>query len=301
MAGVHDLWADVDGLHGELTSIRRDIHQHPELGFEEFRTQAAVQRWLSRHGYEWRVMAETGVVADLNPGIDGPTIALRADLDCLPMPETTDLPYRSVHEGRAHKCGHDGHTAIMMGVAAVLASHRDRIPGNVRILFQPAEEGVRGGGARVMVAEGALEGVREAYGLHNWPGFSKGSVHVAAGPVMAQVHTIRIKVRGVGGHASQPQRCRDPIVAGAHLVTALQTIVSRGLGYDGGVSSAYATSTRDIRTTSSRRTPASRGRSVPSYRNTPTAYWSACVKCCGGPRRPSASRSISTWRSVTPC
>ncbi|MEL7368814.1 MAG: amidohydrolase [Myxococcota bacterium] len=228
------LWSGVDPLHSVLTAFRREIHKHPELGFEEVRTQDVVRRWLIEHGYTPRVCAETGLVADLNPESEGRTIALRADLDALPMPETTDLPYRSVHDGRAHKCGHDGHTAIMMGVAAALAAQRDKVPGNVRIIFQPAEEGVRGGGAKVMVAEGALEGVEEAYGLHNWPGFPKGHVYVQPGPVMAQVNTFNITINGVGGHGSQPQGCRDPIVAGAHLVTALQTVVSRGLGYDGG-------------------------------------------------------------------
>ena len=136
-----------------------------------------------------------------------------------------------------------------MGVAAVLAGHRERIPGNVRLVFQPAEEGVRGGGARVMVEEGVLDGVAEAYGLHNWPGFPKGNVHVRPGPVMAQVHTFHITVRGRGGHASQPQVCRDPIVAGAHLVTALQTVVSAAWATTGAQWSASATSTPDIPTT----------------------------------------------------
>nr|MCH9680286.1 amidohydrolase [Deltaproteobacteria bacterium] len=127
-----------------------------------------------------------------------------------------------------------GHTTIMLGVAALLAAHRDAIPGNVRLLFQPAEEGVRGGGARVMVAEGALTGVDEVYGLHNWPPFPRGELRVRAGATMAQTHELDIEVVGRGGHGSQPQACRDPVVAAAHLVTALQTVVSRGLGSDGG-------------------------------------------------------------------
>jgi amidohydrolase len=226
--------ADIDALTPQLRQIRRDIHRHPELGFEETRTQALVRAWLSERGYAPRDCAETGLVADLHPGRPGPTIALRADLDCLPMHETTDLPHRSVHDGRAHKCGHDGHTAILLGVADVLARYRDEVPGNVRLLFQPAEEGVRGGGAKVMVAEGALAGVREVYGLHNWPAFPLGQVRVRAGAMLAQVHTLTITITGKGGHASQPQLCRDPIVAGAHMVAALQTVVARGLGYQGG-------------------------------------------------------------------
>lgn len=231
-------WTDpreeIEALVPRLREIRHDIHRHPELGFEEVRTQELVRAWLTDRGYAPRTCAETGLVADLHPGREGPTIALRADLDCLPMHEHTDLPYRSAHAGRAHKCGHDGHTSILLGVADVLARHRDAVAGNVRLVFQPAEEGVRGGGAKVMLAEGALAGVREIYGLHNWPAFPKGELRVQPGPMLAQVHELTIDIRGKGGHGSQPQLCRDPIVAGAHLVAALQTVVARGLGYAGG-------------------------------------------------------------------
>lgn len=212
----------------ELRRIRHDLHRHPELGFQEHRTQEVVRRWLSQHGYEPKDCAGTGLVADLKAGVT-PALALRADLDALPMHETLDVPYRSVHEGVAHKCGHDGHTAILMGVAALLASARDAVPGNVRLLFQPAEEGVRGGGARVMLAEGALEGVPEVYGLHNWPGFPKGELRVRAGPVLAQVDNLQLRLLGEGGHGGQPESCRDPIVAAAQTVSALQTVVSRSV------------------------------------------------------------------------
>ncbi len=220
--------SDLTALLPELKKLRHDLHQHPELGFQEHRSQALVMSWLTEHGYAPRACAGTGVVADLHP--DRPVdLALRADLDALPMQEETVLPYRSVHDGVAHKCGHDGHTAILLGVAKILAASRDMGGANVRLLFQPAEEGVNGGGARVMVAEGALQGVQSVYGLHNWPGFPKGQVHVCAGPVMAQVDNFQIKVLGEGGHASQPHLCRDPIVAAAQMVTALQTVVSRSL------------------------------------------------------------------------
>lgn len=220
----------------QIVGIRHDIHKHPELGFEETRTQALVTQWLQKHGYEPRPCAETGVLADLRPDLVGkaPTIALRADLDCLPMQETTDLPYRSVHDGRAHKCGHDGHTAVLLGVASLLAEHRDAVPGNVRLIFQPAEEGVRGGGARVMVAQGALRDVAEVYGLHNWPEFPRGEIRVQPGPLMAQPHRLEISITGKGGHGSQPHVCRDPILAGSHLVVALQSVVARGLSHHGG-------------------------------------------------------------------
>ncbi len=225
--------ASLASLMPRLIELRHDLHRHPELGFEEHRTQHVVRTWLEEHGYEPCESAGTGLVADLRPG-EGPTIALRADLDALPMPETTDLPYRSTHDGVAHKCGHDGHTSILCGVAARLAAVRDSLAGNVRLLFQPAEEGVRGGGARVMVAEGVLEGVDEVYGLHNWPGFPKGELRVIAGPTMAEVDTLDLTIRGRGGHGSQPQTCRDPIAAGAQIVTALNSIVSRDVGHTGG-------------------------------------------------------------------
>ncbi|MCD4748034.1 MAG: amidohydrolase [Thermoanaerobaculales bacterium] len=225
---------DVEALRKNLVEIRHDLHQNPELGFEETRTQGIVRMWLENHGYSPTDSAGTGLIADLNPRKDGPTIALRADMDALPMDEGGVLSYRSIIPGKAHACGHDGHTTILMGAAAILARHREAFAGNVRLLFQPAEEGVRGGGATVMVAQGALEGIDEVYGLHSWPGWPKGELRVAAGPVMAQVNTFDITVRGKGGHGSQPQVCRDPIVAASHLVSAIQTVVSRGLGFEGG-------------------------------------------------------------------
>jgi amidohydrolase len=225
---------EIDALVPRVREIRHDLHKHPELGFEEKRTQQVVREFLEQHGYKPRTSAETGLIAELNPGSNAPMIALRADMDCLPIQEDMDLPYKSVHPGKSHKCGHDGHTAILLGVAALLAKHRALFPGNVRLVFQPAEEGVRGGGAKVMVAEGAMEGVREVYGLHNWPAWPKGEVRVQPGPMLAQVHSFFIDIEGVGGHGSQPQLTRDPIVAAAHLIVSLQTVVARGLGYEGG-------------------------------------------------------------------
>ncbi len=221
---------ELDALLPDLVEARRDIHRHPELGFEEARTQAKVRAWLEARGLEPCPSAGTGLVVDVRGTEPGRTVALRADLDCLPMDEKTPLPWRSIHPGRAHKCGHDGHTAILMGVADVLARSRD-FPGTVRLVFQPAEEGVRGGGARVMIDEGVLEGVDEIYGLHNWPLFPKGEVRVASGPVMAQVTNFDVQVTGVGGHASQPHAARDPIVAAAQIVGALQTVVARRVPY----------------------------------------------------------------------
>ena len=224
----------LQALLPKLRDVRHDIHKHPELGFEEERTQKIVRTWLNDHGYAPTDSAGTGLVADLKPGASGRTIALRADMDCLPMQEETPLAYKSVYPGKAHKCGHDGHTTILMGVAAMLAAERDSWGGNVRLLFQPSEENINGSGGKQMVEEGVLEGVAEVYGLHNWPGYPKGEVRVIAGPTMAQVHAFYVTIEGIGGHGSQPQLCRDSILAGAHLVTALQTVVARGLGYEGG-------------------------------------------------------------------
>ncbi len=233
MVLLDDLEPRLAALLPELVALRRDLHRHPELGFEEHRTQAVARAFLEARGLAPRASAGTGLVVDVGPA-RGPAIALRADLDALPIEERTPLPHRSVHPGRAHKCGHDGHTAILLGVGALLAVARDRLPGRVRLLFQPAEEGVRGGGARVMLAEGALEGVDEVYGLHGWPPFPAGEVRVRPGPVMAQVHRFEVELVGVGGHGSAPEACVDPVVAGAQLVVALQSIVSRGLGHRGG-------------------------------------------------------------------
>ncbi len=224
----------LETLVPELTEARHDIHKHPELGFEETRTQAKIKAWLEPLGYSPCVSAETGLVADVRPDLGAPVLALRADIDCLPMHEHTDLPYRSVHDGKAHKCGHDGHTAVMLGVAKLLAEKREALTGNVRLIFQPAEEGVRGGGAKVMVAEGVLEGVKEVYALHNWPGYPHGEVRVRAGTMMAATAEFEVVVTGIGGHGSQPQHCRDPIVAAAGIVSSLQTVVSRGVSSEGG-------------------------------------------------------------------
>ncbi len=242
--------SDLEPILPRLVDLRRDLHKHPELGFEERRTQAVVRAWLEEHGYEPRACAGTGLIADLHPGATEPAIALRADLDALAIPERTDLPWRSTRDGVAHKCGHDGHVAILCGVAAVLASRKRDVSRNVRLLFQPAEEGVNGGGARVMIGAGALEGVGEVYGLHNWPAFPKGEVRVAVGATMAGNVDFDLRLVGRGGHGAEPQRCRDPIAAGAQVVVALQSLIARGLGLEGGavasVTSFQAGSTNNV-------------------------------------------------------
>jgi len=221
--------AALAAISDELIALRHDIHRWPEPGFEEVRTQAAIMAALSEAGLSPRACAGTGVVVDIGSG-DGPCIALRADIDCLRMTEANPhLPYRSERDGLAHMCGHDGHTATLVGAGILLAGVADRLPGRIRLLFQPAEEGP--GGAPVMIAEGCLEGVDEIYGMHNWPAAPLGALRTISGPCMATVAEMSITVTGKGVHASQPQDGRDPVLAAAHIVTAMQSIISRNVHY----------------------------------------------------------------------
>ena len=215
-------------FHAELVHIRRDIHAHPELGFEETRTSQLVADKLAEYGIEvHRGLAKTGVVGVVKGKKDsGRAIGLRADMDCLPMHETGDVPYRSKVAGRMHACGHDGHTTMLLGAARYLAQTRS-FDGTVNLIFQPAEEG--GGGGRVMVEEGLFQRFPcdAVYAIHNWPGLAPGKIAVRAGPMMAATDEIKITVRGRGGHAALPHLAADPVVATAHIITALQTIASR--------------------------------------------------------------------------
>ncbi|MBT6176075.1 MAG: amidohydrolase [Deltaproteobacteria bacterium] len=216
----------VQNLEDEIVATRRDIHKHPELSFKEFRTAKLVSERLQSLGIEVREqVGKTGVVGTLCGGKEGPTVALRADMDALPMQETSDVPYASIHEGVMHACGHDGHTAMLLGAAKVLSDKREQIAGNVKFIFQPAEEGYAG--AKYMVADGALEGVDEIYGIHLWNYQKFGTVGVKPGPIMAASDKFTIDIQGIGGHGACPQGTVDPIVVAAHLITALQTIVSR--------------------------------------------------------------------------
>ena len=205
-----------------LVAFRRDLHRHPELKYEEHRTGGKVEEALRAAGYATRRMAGTGVVADTGTG---PAIALRGDMDALPLTEENDVEHRSTVAGGMHACGHDGHTAILLGTALALAGARQRIQGNVRFLFQPAEEG--GAGAKRMREEGALEGVTRVFGVHNWPVFPLGTLGVRAGPMMAAAASFEMKVIGVGGHGSQPQEAKDPVLTAAQVVMIAQSLVSR--------------------------------------------------------------------------
>ncbi|MFQ6538863.1 MULTISPECIES: M20 aminoacylase family protein [Aphanothece] len=217
-------------LAPELTRWRRDLHAHPETAFEEIRTSALVAERLRRFGCDavHTGLAKTGVVGLLKAGSSPRSIGLRADMDALVLAEANSFAHRSRHPERMHACGHDGHTTMLLGAARYLAETR-RFDGTVVFIFQPAEENE--GGARVMVEEGlfARFPVEAVYGLHNWPGLATGRFAVMAGPMMAGCDRLEITLRGQGCHAAMPDEGVDPIVAGAALVQALQTIVSRNV------------------------------------------------------------------------
>ena len=221
----------VKRFHEELTAFRRDIHAHPELGFEEHRTADAVARQLGALGIEMhRGLAGTGIVGTIRgrQNRSGRAIGLRADMDCLPIHEANTHAHRSTHAGRMHACGHDGHTTMLLGAARYVNDTRD-FDGTVHLIFQPAEES--GGGGGVMVREGLFDKfpMDEVYALHNWPSLPAGQVGVRAGPMMAATDEIRITVHGKGGHGALPHLAVDPVVVSAHLITALQTIASRNV------------------------------------------------------------------------
>jgi hippurate hydrolase len=212
-----------------LAALRHDIHAHPELGFEEWRTAEVVARVLREAGIEaHEKLAQTGVVGVLKRGSSPRTIGLRADMDALPLVEQNSFPHRSRHEGRMHACGHDGHTTMLLGAAEHLA-REGKFDGTIYFIFQPAEETV--GGARVMIEEGLLERfpMQQVFGMHNWPGLEAGQFAVHAGPVMACADQFDIVVRGHGAHAAMPHQGRDPLLAGTALVQALQSVVSRNV------------------------------------------------------------------------
>jgi amidohydrolase len=221
----------IRNYHRELTSVRRDLHAHPELSFHEDRTSALVADKLAGWGIEvHRGLAKTGVVGVVSGKKTGSGrgIGLRADMDCLPMHENNTFDHKSQNEGRMHACGHDGHTTMLLGAARYLAETRN-FDGTAYLIFQPAEEG--GGGGEVMVKEGLFERfpANEVYALHNWPGLPPGKMAVRAGPVMAATDEVQITVRGRGGHGAMPHLAVDPVLAAAHVITALQSIASRNV------------------------------------------------------------------------
>ena len=226
MSGIRQHMAQ---LQSEWIALRHDLHAHPELAFEEHRTAGVVADYLGRYGLEVRTgVANTGVVGTLRGEAgEGLVVGFRADMDALPIEEQNDLPYRSRHPGKMHACGHDGHTTILLGAAAVLSRLRAQLRGTVRFYFQPAEESVSG--AKAMLAEGVLQEMppRWVVALHGRPGLPLGSAGIRAGAMMASADTFDIRLKGRGGHAALPHLTDDPIVAGAQLVQAMQTLVSR--------------------------------------------------------------------------
>ena len=221
---------EAEALSPQLTAWRRDLHQHPEIGFQERRTASIVAGELRTLGLEVQTgIAETGVVAVLQGERPGRTVMLRWDMDALPIQEATGAPYTSVHSGLMHACGHDGHVAIGLGVARVLSSHRSELHGRVKFIFQPGEEGL--GGAERMIAAGVMEQPVPdvALGVHLWNLRPVGWFGIADGPVMAGAEMFEIEILGQGGHGAAPHQATDPVVAAAQVVNALQTIVSRNL------------------------------------------------------------------------
>lgn len=215
-----------DAAAPHLIALRRNIHRMPELAFQETRTAGIVAAELARLGIEHRTgIGVTGVIGEIKGGRPGPTLAIRADMDALPIHEETGLDFASAIDGQMHACGHDIHTATLLGVAAVLKDLAPQLAGTVRLIFQPAEEVLEG--AAAMIAEGAADGVDIALGFHNHPDMPVGSFGFVRGPCLAASDRFDLVVQGKSGHAAHPYAAVDPIVAAAHFITQAQTVVSR--------------------------------------------------------------------------
>ena len=214
-------------MTGEAVDLRHALHREPELAWQEEQTAATIRSRLDQLAIGWRACAGTGTVGTLAPDRPGRHIALRGDIDALPIQEESGVEWTSARPGFMHACGHDGHTATLMAAAAWLKHHETELPGPVSLLFQPAEEG--GHGAKRMIEDGALDGVDAIFGWHNWPAIPYGKAVCPDGAVMAGNGTFEIEVKGQGGHSSQPEACRDPVLAASAIVVALQQLVSRRL------------------------------------------------------------------------
>lgn len=213
--------------HAEIEQIRRDIHAHPELAYEEERTSELVAQKLTEWGIPVvRGLGGTGVLGIIRQGSSERALGLRADMDALPVQEINRFPHASRHKGKMHACGHDGHTAMLLGAARYLSTERN-FDGTVYLIFQPAEEG--GGGAKRMMDDGLFEKypMQAVFGMHNWPGLATGSFGVTAGAMMASSNEFEVTVRGKGAHAAQPHKGIDPVMAAVHIAQAWQTVISR--------------------------------------------------------------------------
>lgn len=220
--------ANLEQLTETLISIRRNLHEHPELSYEEFETTKAIKNWLEEKNITIiHSNLETGVIAEISGNRNGPLIAIRADIDALPIQEETNLPYASKIHGKMHACGHDFHTAAIIGATYLLKEKESSLSGTVRFIFQPAEESSNG--ACKVIEAGHLHGVQAIFGMHNKPDLPVGTIGIKDGPLMAGVDRFEIEIHGVGTHAAVPDAGVDPIVASSQIVMALQTIVSRNI------------------------------------------------------------------------
>ena len=225
---IDELKKETEELANQLIAWRRDFHRHPETAFEEHRTSSVLRKFLEDHDIPVQEMAKTGLRGVLRGKPGGKTVALRADIDALPLKEDGDKEYRSENPGAAHACGHDGHMAILMGVIELLCRRKEAFQGNVVFLFQPSEERIPGG-AKIMIEEGALEDVDAIFGLHLWQLLSTGIVGLVKGAMMAQPDKFTIRIQGKGGHGSMPHQTVDPILVASHLVVNIQSIASRNV------------------------------------------------------------------------
>jgi amidohydrolase len=222
----------VADLHADIAEWRRDLHMHPELQYDVHRTAGSVAEKLKAFGCDEVVtgLGRTGVVGVIRgkKGGSGKTIGLRADMDALPIEEASDLPYKSTVPGKMHACGHDGHTAMLLGAALYLAETRN-FSGTAVVIFQPAEEG--GGGGKAMVDDGLMDrfGIAEVFGMHNYPGMPVGAFGIRPGPMMAAADALTIDIEGVGAHAARPHLGVDTVLVGAQIINALQSVVSRNV------------------------------------------------------------------------
>ncbi len=210
----------------KIIELRRILHQHPEIAHKEYETQKILMEYLEPLGLEIKKIAGTGIVATIN-GKGEKTVVLRADMDGLPIREENDIPFKSLNDGFMHACGHDNHMSMVYGAALVLNDMKDKINGNVKLLFQPAEEEGTIGGAKPMIEEGALENVNYILGMHVWPELQEGILGLRSGPFFAAADTIRIEIFGKGGHGAKPDMAVDPIMVSSKVIGALHTISSR--------------------------------------------------------------------------
>ena len=248
--GNHRSVASIRSFHSDLITLRRELHQNPEIGFEEHFTSALVARELERYGVDeiHRGLGKTGVVAVVRGRTDetGRRVGLRADMDALPMHEENDFTWRSSNAGLMHGCGHDGHTTMLVGAARYLAETR-RFDGSAVLIFQPGEEGLAG--AKAMIDDGLFDSfpAEAVYAMHNWPSLPAGTIGVNPGPMMAAADRIEIIVHGRGGHGAHPYLAVDPVLVAAHIITAAQSIVSRNVSpVDSAVVSLCALQAGDV-------------------------------------------------------